>query len=380
MATLSSLVVRITGNTVALNKSIQQAQTRLTKFRSAAQKAFGALRRAALGAAVIAGSAILGFGISSIKTFAETGDAIQKMALRTGFSTEALSELGFAAEQSGASLETIEKAAKRMAVTILDANMGLSTAVDALDLLGLSVKDLEGLAPEEQFLTLLNAIGGVEDASLRAALAQRIFGRSGTELLPLLANGAEGIARLRQEARDLGIVFSQDAANSAAEFTDAMNELNQAVKGIQFEVGGLLAPHLTDLARWFVDNRETIATFFNVARAVATPVFKSYIVGIRLVLGALGFLVRFFTDNRDTITTWFFTIAAVARTVLSPGGLLKTAFNGAIALVKSLSIDWGAVWDGIVSGTKYAINSVIGFINALIRAWNNASEFTLPSR
>ena len=111
MATLSSLVVRITGNTVALNKSIQQAQTRLTKFRSAAQKAFGALRRAALGAAVIAGSAILGFGISSIKTFAETGDAIQKMALRTGFSTEALSELGFAAEQSGASLRDRGKAA-----------------------------------------------------------------------------------------------------------------------------------------------------------------------------------------------------------------------------------------------------------------------------
>ena len=99
MATLSSLVVRITGNTVALNKSIQKAQTRLTKFRSAAQKAFGALRRAALGAAVIGGTAIVGFAIAAVKSFAETGDEIDKMAKRTGFSTEALSELGFAAEQ-----------------------------------------------------------------------------------------------------------------------------------------------------------------------------------------------------------------------------------------------------------------------------------------
>ena len=135
MATLSSLVVRITGNTVALNKSIQQAQTRLTKFRSAATKAFGALRRAALGAAVIGGTAIVGFAITAVKSFAETGDAIQKMSLRTGISTVALSELGFAAEQSGTSLDTVEKAAKRMAVNhpTMRVNLGLTSATDALE-------------------------------------------------------------------------------------------------------------------------------------------------------------------------------------------------------------------------------------------------------
>ena len=51
------------------------------------------------------GAAIIGFGIKAVNSFADAGDAIQKMALRTGFSTEALSELKFAAEQSGASLE-----------------------------------------------------------------------------------------------------------------------------------------------------------------------------------------------------------------------------------------------------------------------------------
>ena len=58
------------------------------------------------------------------------------MAKRTGFSTEALSELRFAAEQSGADLGTLEKGVKRMQSTLLDAELGLSTAVDALETAG----------------------------------------------------------------------------------------------------------------------------------------------------------------------------------------------------------------------------------------------------
>ena len=97
--------------------------------------------------------------------------------------------------------------------------------------------DLEGLSPERQFQVFANVLGNVEDASTMAALAQDVFGRAGTELLPLFQQGEEGMAALRQQAVDLGAVMSGDAAKSAADFKDAQNELMTALAGVFVEIG-----------------------------------------------------------------------------------------------------------------------------------------------
>ena len=101
-----------------------------------------------------------------------------------------------------------------MASTIFDANRGVKRVCRRTRCARLpkSASDLVGKTPEEQFLLLANALVAVTDASTRAALAQDIFGRAGTNLLPLLQKGEEGMAALRQQARDLGIVMSADAA------------------------------------------------------------------------------------------------------------------------------------------------------------------------
>ena len=104
------------------------------------------------------GLAIAGMGVAAlavltkmVKQYVETGDAIHKMALRTGFSAEALSELSHAAEISGTSLDSVEKAVKKMARTIVEADDGMAEYVDALARINLSAEDLIDLSPEKQF-------------------------------------------------------------------------------------------------------------------------------------------------------------------------------------------------------------------------------------
>ena len=249
MATLASLVVRITGNTASLNKSVKQAETRMGKFKKGANKAFGALKVAGPAAAVAAGAAVAGFAIGAIKNFADVGDELDKMSKRTGFSVESLSALKFAAEQSGASIETIEKAAKRMSVSILDASRGSKDAADSLDAIGLSAKQLEGLSPEQQFDMMAKGLAGVQDSSKRAALAQKLFGRAGTELLPLFTQGEKGMAALRQQAEELGVVMSGESAASAADFKDALNEGKSALQGLAFGFAKEVIPAITDFLR-----------------------------------------------------------------------------------------------------------------------------------
>ncbi|GAG88856.1 unnamed protein product, partial [marine sediment metagenome] len=81
------------------------------------------------------------------------------------------------------------------------------------------------------------------------ALAADIFGRAGTQLLPMLANGTEGLTEMREEAHKLGIVFDQEAANKAAELTDAMTRVKQATSGLKMAIADKLIPSLMPLIK-----------------------------------------------------------------------------------------------------------------------------------
>lgn len=200
-----------------------------------------------------AATAAVGFGVASVKAFADAGDEVQKMALRTGFSTEALSELRHALDLSGSSIEAFETGIKKMARFVDDAKQGLSTATDVMDQLGLTVADLEGLSPEEAFDKLSTAIAEMEDPLAQQNAALELFGRAGTDLLPMLSQGAEGIAEMRQEAHDLGLVFDQEAANTAAEFKDNITRLQGALQGLMNEIAKALMPALEPLITAFKD-------------------------------------------------------------------------------------------------------------------------------
>ncbi len=181
-------------------------------------------------------------------SFASAGDNLDKMSKRTGVGVKALSELAFAAEQSGASLDSVEKGIRGMQRSLLNAEMGSKAATDALSALGLSVEDVSGMSPEDQFTMIADAIAGVEDPSKRAALSMQLFGRAGSELLPMMNENADGIAKLRQEANELGRTMTEEDAKAAADLTDAMNRVKSVLIGVKNQIGAALAPAMTYLA------------------------------------------------------------------------------------------------------------------------------------
>jgi len=194
------------------------------------------------GKAIFAGLTVaaVAFGVA-LKRVTDRGDYFGKLAKRTGFATDELQRLSHAAEISGTNMESIAKAIKRFPRVLRDARRGLSTAVDALDELGLSAKDFEGLSPEKAFRKLMLAVSEIKDPMQKAALAQEVFGRAGTELIPLLNEGAKGIKNLSDEADKLGLVMSAEQIRNAETFKDEITRVKAQVTGIvQKWVGGLL--------------------------------------------------------------------------------------------------------------------------------------------
>lgn len=364
MATLSSLVVRIEGNTASLMKSVGKAEGRLKKFKDKGSSALKAVGKAASGLAIGGGLALAGFAAGAVKNFLDVGEELDKMSKRTGISVESLGELKFAAEQSGSSIESIEKATKKMAAVITDADMGLVGATDSLAALGLEADSLKKLSPEEQFKTIAGALSSVESASEKAALAQKIFGKAGTELIPLFDEGADGMAALRQQAQDLGIVMSTDAAAGAASFNDSINEMKSFALGLFKEFASKLLPKLAEFVRFLVSKKPEVIAFVTKVKEKAKPFFDAFINGVETLFPIFKSLVLFIVTNKPILIAAIVAVGVAIVTALGPVSLAVAALVGIVTVIGYVSKNWDAIWGSIVKVFK----TITGKIESIYRS------------
>lgn len=313
-----------------LSAGLRRAQRRLRAFGAGVRQV--GLRLVAAGVAALAPLA------ATVRVFTKAGDELEKVSRRTGLTVEALSELGFAAEQSGADLGTLEKGVRAMQRGINDLERGLSTQVDAFGALGLAIDDLRGLSPEEQFKLIAEQLSKIEDPSRRAAIALQIFGRAGAALLPLMEDGARGIEALQAEARRLGLTISTQTAKDAARLTDAFNIVRRVLRITAITIGAALAPALEAITKrvtriaivtneWIKRNRQLVVTAAKIALGVVAVGSALIALGLVLTLigGAFGGLAAIVSAAGAVIGL----VAAALGALLSPIGLVVAAVVGA---------------------------------------------------
>jgi hypothetical protein len=123
-----------------------------------------------------------------------------------------------------------------MALLTYEAGRGTKTYTDVLDDLGISLDDLKQQTPEQKLNTFMNAIAGVEDPTRKAALATKVFGKSGMAMLPMLTKGTKGLADMKSEADRLGVVIDPKQAAGAVEFKDQITRLKASIFGLSNSV------------------------------------------------------------------------------------------------------------------------------------------------
>jgi len=285
---------------------------------------------ARVGAAVVGTAAAVGGGLYALtKRAAESGDEIDKMRQRLGVGAEFLSSFGHAAELGGSNLTEFEQGLKRMARVASDATQGLATAERSWDALNITVTDSQGRlkGAEALFWEAADALSRVESETKRAALAQEIFGRSGTQLLPVLNQGTDAIQRQMAEAKRLGIVLSDEQASRAAQFIDSQTRMQAAIRGLAQTIGLELMPQMTDAinrtAEWTAENRASIGAIAAQAGQIArfgNVFIQTADLILEIPRQALG-VIKVLADT---------SYAAIAETLsLTFGGIEKLAGLGA---------------------------------------------------
>lgn len=392
-----------------LVRGLKGAQKRLQAFGAGVQsigtKLFG------LGAAAVAPL------LATTNVFASRGDQLAKLAAQTGLSVESLSELGYAAEQSGADLQALAGGVRKLQKFLVDAAEGSSTAQRTLSRLGLSLADLGSLSPEQQFELLADRLSQIQDPAIRAATAMEVFGKTGTSLLPLMQDGAKGIAALRQQARDLGLVISTEDAQAAETFGDRLSDLWKVIKSGVFAIGAALAPLLQDLAiratriakvtaDWIRENQALIVTVFQIAAGVAAGgaalvalgtlisgvgaafgVAASVITGVGTVLGMVGTIMGALLSPIGLVTAAVGGLGAYLLKVSGAGsqalGWLADAFQ---ALKEDALAAWQGLGDALAAGDLALAAKILWLtlrmewqkgVNALNELWVKVKEFFL---
>jgi hypothetical protein len=171
--------------------------------------------------AINAGQAFFGLVNQAASYASVLFDATQK----TGLAAETISTLKFNAEASGTALENVTNGAAKFAKVIGEADNGSSKAQKTLDLLGVTSHNLDE-ALNQAFSTIAKMPDGVD----QLAAAQRAFGKSGADLIPLIKQMNGDLAGSVARAKELGIVFTEQDLKAADDFGDTLGFLGAQVK------------------------------------------------------------------------------------------------------------------------------------------------------
>lgn len=342
-----------------VNDAFEKSNKHLQTFGKNLQKA-----GAGMAAAGVSVTAALGLAVKSLASAADTADDTAK---RTGLTVEAVQELGYAAKMCGMDLGTVEIALRTMQRNLADTGAESATFKGALEAMGINLKELRQMNPQEQFDTLTKAIAGVADPSQRAGLAMAVFGRSGTALLPMLAEGTAGIARLKNEAHQYGYVMSREVAEAGSNFNDNLDRLKGSVGGLAQQVAAGLLPGLNSLTRAMADAVVGVKDWVSAHPGLVSALSK-VAVGVGAALTVFGGLVA--------ACGAFITLApalGMAFTVATgPVGQAVALLAGVTAGIIALYKNWDTVCHYMAQAWDALTITICEGVKLWLSAWEKA--------
>lgn len=186
-------------------------------------------------------------------------DELNTLSSVTGISTKQLQEFQYASDLIDVDVNTLASSMKKLTSTMSSAKKGSGDAYDTFKALGVEFKNADGTLrnSNDVFNDTIRALGNIENETERDAAAMKLFGKSATELNPLIEGGIDTLDEMSKKANELGLILSQETLDGANKFNDALDKIKANGKGlfnvIGSEVASSLAPQLEQVNGYFED-------------------------------------------------------------------------------------------------------------------------------
>jgi hypothetical protein len=367
----------------AANKEISLTQyAALTARIVATSVAFGAAEGAisawvagtglAAGAAGGAGTAVLGFAATlptvvplAIAAAVATGryaheleelslkaQAIDQMASRFGSSTEEITKLRLAADNTGVGMGQLAKGQQAFYTSLSKIKAGqlnvenVREAKLAYDKLNISLDELKSLKPEEAFKEVAKRLSEVKDPAERTAIAFDLFGKQGAAILPALKE----LGELEQDFKRLGGTLTQINFDKFLQLETSFDrlkasssnlnqvlmipfvEMQKAFNNATADIRGGLAAALQPVMTVLMDMTKPLAVIIEVTARVVNMMLR--LVGAILKVAGAGLVFATIATLADmvgkVILDLFGYIEAVITAVEGGASVIATAMLPAV--------------------------------------------------
>ena len=282
-----------------------------TKNLKGFQDTAGAVAKVAITAFAATGTAV----IAMAKNLGDTAEELLNFSERTGIAVEEAGRLKFVSQEIGVSFEQLEKGLRKGSEEATRAGQTLS----------------------EFLLAQADRFSQYEDGASKSTEAQRLFGKSGSELIPILNKGSAALREQLAQADKFTTVFGRESASNIAAFSDNIERVGSVIRKNIEEALLKASPQLLTLS----ENILELSIQFTKLEGDATSSASA----ISVIADGLGLLVK--------------GVNYAATAIKGLGDVLASAFlfptennEGAKQAVEDLKTAWEGVGQAKEQATK----------------------------
>lgn len=291
----------------------------------------------------------------STMDMSKTADDLLTLSTQTGLTTDQLQEFEYASELVDVSTDTLQGSLVKLTNNMQTAATGTGSAAEAFKTLKVKVADSQGHLKNnyDVFLQTIDALGKMKNETERDALAMDIFGRSATDLNPLIEAGSGRLKELAEQAHEVGYVVDNETLQSFGELDDAMQKLDKQGDAVKRSFAEALLPIITA----FVDVITAIPTPVLTAVIAITSIATVVLLVVKAVnelQGPAGVVSRIINDSLTPLDMLYIKVLAIVTAV--------TALVAVIAVLIGKGNEINSAMSGISSattGTMRAANSKV---------------------
>ncbi len=245
------VTVDFNADTARFDKGVKKASAGLGRFQNKATNVGASITKTF---ALLGGIAAIGGLFRFTKGIIDAQDALSKLSQKVGLAVEDLVGLQHAAGLAGVSSQGLTKGLKTLSAQIFDASKELLESTQNFAALNIEFQNADKSARplRDVFLDMADRFSGMEDSGTKAALAVKLLGKEGLNLIPFLNQGTEAIEEMIEEGKLLNDVTAA-AARQSELFNDSMARLGKVVKSVAIVFVNDLIPFLSQTAQLFSD-------------------------------------------------------------------------------------------------------------------------------
>lgn len=307
-------------------------------------------------AAVTVVGGLVGALASSTMDMSKTADDLLTLSTQTGLTTDQLQEFEYASELVDVSTDTLQGSLVKLTNNMQTAATGTGSAAEAFKTLKVKVADSQGHLKNnyDVFLQTIDALGKMKNETERDALAMDIFGKSATDLNPLIEAGSGKLKELAEQAHEVGYVVDNETLQSFGELDDAMQKLDKQGDAVKRSFAEALLPIIT--------------AFVDVITAIPTPVLTA-VIAITSIATVILLVVKAVKELSGPVS-------AVSGLTSSATSLMDLLYIKILAIVAAVTALVAVI--AVLIGKGGELTSAMGSITSATTGTMRSANSTVP--